>query len=524
MPNRTWKTALAVAWFAMAGCGIFGGDDDPEPAKAPEPLPGEPPLPPGSVPPAPGTPKTEELTEEFGVFVASHGSANGDGSRARPFASIAQAIATADGKKRVYVCAGTYREAIAIVNNVTMLGGLDCATEIWASRGARSRLEAPTSPSVRAEGIVNTTRFEGFEAVAPDGTAEAPSSIALLAKGSPKLTIANARLAAGRGKDGAPGTDGVQLTIDSTAGENYPPGNGPLAQAQVSTTYPQGGAGGTATCAGEDGHNPEKGGNGGRGGVYRCKQLTDPISGNTLYRWQWEQTTFGAQKPLTVGEVKSGAPGDPGTDGVSAAAIGLLSADGYVPADGTPGSSGKPGRGGRGGDPQSGVLNTNCGAPNNELVYYGIGGGGGGAGGCPGLAGTAGKGGGASIAALVVASPGLAFEATELAGGDGGAGGKGTLGSVPTVGSAAGTNGPLVTPAPTAGGVGGRAGYSGSGAGGPSIALAYSAGDVDVRATSKLVVGKGGAAAPEEQRTDGLGNTVTLPASAAGLAAAKHAF
>lgn len=149
--------------------------------------------------------------------------------------------------------------------------------------------------------------------------------------------------------------------------------------------------------------------------------------------------------------------------------------------------------------------------------WFGGDGAGGGAGGCPGLAGTPGSGGGASIAVLIAGAP-LSLDSSTLVARDGGAGGRGTLGSAPTIAGrpgldyAAGAN-----TAGLSGSNGGASGVSGSGAGGPSYGLAYTAAaPVMTKTTTKA--GHGGDGVPEIANPDALGNAKTIAASAAGAA------
>ena len=71
------------------------------------------------------------------------------------------------------------------------------------------------------------------------------------------------------------------------------------------------------------------------------------------------------------------------------------------------------------------------------------------------------------------------------------------------------------------GGAGGRAGFSGNGAGGPSVAIAYTGGAVVVTPDSHTTAGTPGAGVPA--RTNPTTN-VTIPASASGPAMAILAF
>ena len=71
-------------------------------------------------PPAPPA-KAEEVTEQYGVFVAKDGAAENPGTRKSPLASITEGIAKAkaDKKGRVYVCEGTYLESLELESGVS---------------------------------------------------------------------------------------------------------------------------------------------------------------------------------------------------------------------------------------------------------------------------------------------------------------------------------------------------------------------------------------------------------------------
>lgn len=508
------------------GCGVFGSEDpppsNPEPPETPpsrqDPRQEEQVDPPPP-PPLTGTPTENEITEEYGVFVAAAGTADGEGTRAKPLASIQAGIDRAKAtSKRVYVCGETFKEALTLARGIPMLGGFDCSGAVWKKGSTRTRIESLSSPALDATGIDIPTRIEGFDVVAPDGTATAPTSIGLRAKGSGGLVLVSSRITAGRGFDGAPGTEGIQLTFSQT-----PPGSGagewiegdnirvsfskyPIPIARPTNV---GGAGAVGSCAGVPGFAGGTGGAGGEAGEflsYRCDRGPDPMF-TCLYLWA-------QRKASTAGEPGKGSAAVAGKDGQSASVPGTFTADGFVPADGTNGTNGTPGKGGAGG---AGGTMTRL-ANDADLAGQGATGPGGGAGGCPGLAGTAGKGGGASVGALVYDSPGITFDAVEIVAGDGGAGGRGTLGSNATAG------GPPATPrggagVAEAGQPGGRAGVSGSGAGGSSVAIAHHGGAPSLVNGSTLKVGKPGAAVPQEQKTDAAtGQVKTLAASAPGVA------
>lgn len=508
-----------VAWMALAtGCGVFGTSADEAAPAAAQPAPAPPPRKDEPGPPKPpslqGTPTESDLVESRGVFVTEKGSDDGDGTRLRPFGSIAKGIAQGRASgKHVYVCQGTFHEAITLEDGIAVIGGLDCSrAEEWKAGAGRSRLEAPASPAVRAANVTSPTRFERFEVIAPDAAQPSGSSIAFIADKSPGLTIADSRIVAGNGASGKPGTEGIQLVqtglIDGVAGIAA----GPYCQLHANRcelnlyTAVNGPRGGRSTCSGAAGHDGEPGGNGGSGGVYQSQ------NGLLGYSWQVYTGVGATPSGALPGGPGSGAAGSAGQNGASANGVGALGADGYAPADGTKGTDGEPGKGGSGTAGTAPLANPSL---YRGEIWSGEEGSGGGAGGCPGLAGTPGKGGGASIALLLVESP-IAISQSEIRSAGGGAGGRGSLGSTPTPGGA-GAKGAAN------GGNGGASGVSGSGGGGPSFAIAHTGGAPKLASTTAKA-GHGGAGVPEETTTDALGNAKTLPASAAGATEDVHAF
>jgi hypothetical protein len=493
----------------------FGAESNAPPPPA-EPSTSPPPAP-AAAPPLDGAPDGSELTEELGVFVAEHGTDDGDGSRTRPLRSIQKGIDMAKAAgKRVYVCAGEYREALVLADGLPLVGDLACSDSTWTTGDARARIVAPTSPAVRANAIATPTRLEGFEITAPDATAPGTSSIALLANDSPGLTIARSRLVAGRGADGKAGTNGVQLEKLGVVN----PGNGELASLyacgkltncdpSLPGAFPRhnGGVGGQLQCAGAAGHDPGAGGAGGSGGTWEWAN-----GGWTAYANNFPKygTTIGLAPPNV------GVAGAPGTSGKSGSG-GTFTKDGFVASDGTAGTDGQPGAGGKGGD---GVYPGTQAPANFSDVYVGNGGGGGGAGGCPGLAGAPGTGGGASVGALLWNSP-VAFVASELVSGRGGAGGMGTFGSEALAGETGGI-GYAAAAVGGRGGDGGQAGVSGSGAGGPSFAIAHSGTKPQLDADTKLTAGDGGSGVSDQYHQTDLGTPKRILAAPAGKSEALH--
>lgn len=505
------RILLGVGLLGLVGCGIFGSDASPPepaaPAAAPPASMDDGGLPEGAPPPAVGTPANNELTNEFGVFVTAAASAGGDGTKEHPFATISAGIERVkDLKLRVYVCAGTYKESLTLVNAVSVISALSCDGGVWKTGGTRAVLEAPTSPAIRAKDIALATRLEGFDVTAPAGTAMSPNSIALIAENATMLTVANTKLTSAKAFDGADGTDGTQLSLGATAnGHNGAASGGPflLSPPAFAVPYQMGAAGGVGACVGAPGHDGLNGGSGGNGATQSCQ-------GNINGACVWTVVNGYIR---TDALAQPSGPGAAGNDGASASKLGAFSAaDGFAPAGGTAGSDGLPGKAGTGGNGGPEWSTAGNATTDNGRYRVGASGPGGGAGGCPGLAGTPGTGGGASIAALAFASPGLTFTAVDLVAGDGGRGGKGTFGSLPQPGGTPGTAPTGTTPA-TGGSLGGRAGFGGNGAGGPSAALAFTGGSVVVAPDTHTTAGTAGAGVAARVNAT---TNVTIPASASG--------
>lgn len=476
-------------------------------------------------------PAVDELTEAYGVFVSLTGSLDGDGTRKAPLSTINAGIARAkkDGK-RVYVCKGTYKESLELQSGVSIFGGYTCATSWQRIDGEYSLVESPTSPAIRASNIVNATTFLGFDVIAPDAVSAAePSSIGLIADKATALVVADSKITAGKGLDGAPGVEpaapvpgtGIDGAPGKVSFKHKPP-----------PEYPEkfpGGTGGTSQCGGG------AGGRGADGAVSVCTK--ESKGGFVLFNYVplpecYEAVPRLNQPPLwtVVGDCSEGqpqtltaTPGMGGVNGFSAGSIGALSKTGYAPADGSAGTSGMPGVGGSGGKAQSGSASTDmCDLASDSRTSNLASGAGGGAGGCGGIAGTPGKGGGASIAALVWISPGLVFDGTELVASKGGAGGKGSLGAAPTAGGKAGVTAPGAYDA-SDGGDGGIPGVSGSGAGGPSFGIAVHGPAPKLVNGSLAKPGTPGSGVPEESKSFGA-KKWTLQESAAGLSKDIYEF
>ena len=182
--------------------------------------------------PVGGPASVNELTDALGVFVAPSGKTGAEGTHSRPLATIQAGIELAKRVgKRVYVCAGTFHEALTLADSISIIGALDCTAGEWRPGALHTRVESPSSPAITAANITSATRVEGLEIVAPHATQPSGSSIGLLATKASALVIANTKISGGNGMKGDDGTDGIQLA-------NSPTSNGAPASTAAACAYP----------------------------------------------------------------------------------------------------------------------------------------------------------------------------------------------------------------------------------------------------------------------------------------------
>jgi hypothetical protein len=553
-----------ILLLSLAACESAADSAPPPAAVGGQPAEGHAPPPPPVLPPGcrqDAVPVDQPcITDDVGVFVsASKGAQAGDGTSAHPIRSLAEGIRLAKSKnRRLYVCAETYAEAITLEDGISVFGDLDCSSTPWTVADDRhARIESARGPAVRAASIHQPTRFEGFEVVAADGSADAVNSVAVVAVDAPALRWFHVTVHAGKGFAGRDGDPGMVL-------RNRPEMNGTAGVAEESCCLhyggedqlycdsfdeacvdrhegalvgtlrmvgPRGGAGGCLDPAGNVKLDAPAAGDGGSGSRYVTIGATPfwlAAPRKNAPSYENDSLPGSPSYPASVLSARGGAigsDGEPGVDGAPGAAatsggsFGQVTADGsYVPADGTRGGDGALGQAGGGGGAQYKPGPPASAVPHGTQLYTGAGSGGG-AGGCPGLAGSPGKGGGASIALVAIESP-MTLEASALVASDGGAGGKGAVGSMPTAGGEAGARGGSA-PVGGHGGWGGASGGSGSGGGGPSIAVAHR-GDAPVLIGTSFAIGKPGAgvatiAAPDVHR-------LAIAESKAGIAVTMQSF
>ncbi|MFO0676919.1 MAG: hypothetical protein U0169_10310 [Polyangiaceae bacterium] len=404
------------------------------------------------------------IEDRCGTFVvpAAKGGddTTGDGTRAKPYATLAKAVARAKvTRKRVYACSATYPEAVVVEGeSVDIFGGFVCPGEAsaWTYGTGKSTLEPTTVGIGLTVRSVTKMRVEDVAVRVKDGTAEAPTSMAVFVALSSDVAFRRVDFVAGQG---APGKDGVTRT-------NH---DGGVAPAGNDTNGAMGGAAKTCAC----GTTSSIGGKGGdavptpQDGLAGSSTPSVPDAGAT-----------GQGGRVVGGTVCSN--GDEGGRGqapvaAQAATSGTLSAGGWMPSPPPGGHVGNPGQGGGGGA---------------ASVSNAFGGAGGGCGGCGGGLGEGGTSGGSSFALGIFASTAVSLGTSSLKAGPGGPGGNGGNGQGGQAGGTTGTK----SGAACFGGFGGPGsggGGGGGGAGGHSAALIHS-GEAPSLLDTVLTRGTGG--------------------------------
>jgi hypothetical protein len=155
-------------------------------------------------------PKTENCIDPAaGVFVSPAGNDGNDGTQANPLQTIGAGLtkAKANGKARVYVCAGTYAENVVINDPIALLGGFSCSD--WSYASSNAATVAPAS-GYALEVASTTTSLNDLSFVAADASASGASSIAAFVNTS-TVTLLRTTLTAGTAQPG----------VSATAGANY---------------------------------------------------------------------------------------------------------------------------------------------------------------------------------------------------------------------------------------------------------------------------------------------------------------
>ncbi|WP_050429564.1 hypothetical protein [Chondromyces crocatus] len=474
----------------------------------------------GYEPPAcPGDPVTDPalVRDDCGTFVSASAADGGDGTKAKPFKSLAEAATK--GAKRIYACAESYSagaETVMFTGGVDIFAGFtDCgATGAWTwAEGSKATLSGPADlVALTLNGgdyLVRNLNVTAANAQAPGG-----SSIAVVVTGG-TLHALNSEFRGGNaqnGADGAPQADDPDLDgndggagsgVCLSAAENP----GAVAPVKVCTDAPsstggKGGDGGVLV-----GGAPQVAGSGEDG----LPEPVDPDPPNLGDGGVGE----GVNGASSCRNGEPGADGESGTNGGGVSGRGSVSLTGYTGVDGASGLGGQPGHGGGGGGAARGAQNITCNGVTISRV--GSSGGAGGTGGCGGAGGHGGKAGGSSIALLVLDATVTLEGTTVTAGraGHGGKGGEGQRGGQPGQGggNGAGQGAARQSCRGGDGGLGGRGGHGGGGTGGHALGIAVD-GDASVTGATFVmdaaVAGDGGlgAGTAPDNGSDGAGGQV----------------
>jgi len=458
------------------------------------------------------------IADGYGTFVAPYGNDdNGDGTQAKPFATVTKALSAVALQKRarIYVCAAEYSEpdTITPLDGSSIFGGFSCDAGTWAYDAPVKALLTVESPvgaiidSAKRGVTLEDVRLDAADAPQNDTGA---SSFGLVVNASKAVALVRAEFHAGKGASGRPGvTPEVPMAPVSTSEQD---GRTASCLPQVVPTAAVGGAAAASKC-----------GIGGRGGIgYGTFDRSGASGTPTTNLVSVPQPNGGAAATAadpngTPGRMGSvGLDGGAGKFGLAAASVGSFGPAGYIGAAGGNGASGGAGQGGGGGGAS---LAFDFGGK----TCTGAGGGGGGAGGCGGSGGTGGGGGGASVGMLSWNSE-VTLDAVVLVAKAGGAGSKGGAGLAGSIGSEGGNGGGGTGDGVVAGGHGGHGGIGGAGGpgaggtGGPSLGLVYKGMEPSGVSGSMLTPGTGGALG-----LGGLDSTggTSAPNGAQGMAAPK---
>jgi hypothetical protein len=394
------------------------------------------------------------LSAQFGVFVATSGAnVAGNGTPTAPFATVSFALAHLGGTSRVYVCNGSYNDAISVTAPVGIYGGLSCAGGTWAYTGGKATVTSTSTTGGPALTISNVSglvqvqdmAFASQNAIGQGASGYGLSSIAVLVSSSSNVSFARSTLTAGSGA-GA-------LQTPPAMPSNYT--DGPIAPGGSANSTTTGGTGGTAVCTTSGTSH------GGAGGTVGTMTTETGGTGTSTPAATIAPTGYDGvgYPPTGIGKGvggDNGASGTAGSPGSPASSYGSWNATpSWVPSAGGVGAIGDPGQGGGGGSA--------------ETFGASVGGTGGGAGGCGGAGGLGGAGGGASIALASIASTVSLDSGCTLTTS---AGGAGQPGGPAEPGQAGGGFGIGAVP----GGEGGNGGAGGGGAGGTgglSVCIVY---------------------------------------------------
>lgn len=437
------------------------------------------------------------IRDECAVFVSKTGKDDtGDGTMAKPYATLGKAFGEASSAKKpkVFACAQTGQkldEEVTLNAKLEVYGGFDCSAAAWTWQAAgRTQVDGPADKVAWTIGaLAGGALVSGFTVKAGAPTPKSGNSSIAMAVADVAVTIKRCDLEA---LDGADGEDGTQPSDPVTPGAD---GSTSVSNACAADNQVFGANGGSVTC--DDGMSV--GGKGGKGGITANGSTGGTGENGTPADATKGKGGAGAGAADCVDGTK-GANGGDGDPGVAGTAIGTLSLTGLTGGDGANGLLGKRGQGGGGGGAaKSGVF---CAGGGGDVDGNGASGGGGGSGGCGGKGGNGGKAGGSSIAMISLGDKltidGSTVKLTAGKGGTGGKGAKGQVGGAFGFGKAGGTAS-AIPPSKAGckggdGGTGGAGGPSGGGRGGHAVGIAYAKTPAkEVTFTTPPAVGMAGA-------------------------------
>ena len=435
----------------------------------------------------------------------------GTGTGNRPCASIEAGLGEAQGagRHKLIVADGLYEETVTVRAGIHLLGGHRADTwerhlssSVTVVRGDSTATHKKT---IIALNVNVVTTVEGFVIYGQANYATGGNSYAVYVQDSPRLTLRNNTIWAGRGGPGGRGSDGSDGTDGANGAAGLPAvdiglnGNGCTpahhraggsgGQRTCGGTAIYGGSGGTAVCPDYDEQdNPlqncpadgtrqttqavERGVNGwgasgcptgfGCGGAAGYDEYSDqyvgPYGGGcgqadnccNPAEANCSICNYIAEFPLAGADGTSGGSGGNGGAGAGGSGAGTVPSGEWRGAPGTGGAAGVHGQGGGGGGAAGGVETWYClgFGSGNYGTDLGGSGGGGGSGGCGAAGGGGGTAGGGSFGVFVrftstpTTLPTITGNTIHTGtGGDGGDGGTGGVGGAGGTGATGGAEG-----------------------------------------------------------------------------------
>ena len=144
------------------------------------------------------------VSDQYAVFVDGTAAAAGDGTQAKPFRTIGNAL-TAAGGKLILVCDTTYTEQVTLTAGARLYGGFKCSD--WSYDAGQRAVVAPSSEgyALEVDSVTEPVVIEDVEFHAADASTAGASSVAAFVSGAKDVTLRRDKLVAGAGKAGADG-------------------------------------------------------------------------------------------------------------------------------------------------------------------------------------------------------------------------------------------------------------------------------------------------------------------------------